>query len=116
MGVRQGGSMTEKEMRQYQTLVRVRDFGVAHRDLFPARSVAGKLFAEVAAAADALQQHETTELAGRGGQQDSALSKDAARLALRRQVRAIAQTAAASEVPGLAGKFRASLSCSDARL
>jgi hypothetical protein len=108
--------MTSQEMRKYQMLGRVREFGAAHRDLFPARSVAGKLFAAVAAAADALQQYETTEMAGRGGEQDGAASKAAAREALRRQVGAIAQTARAAEAPGLGGKFRASLSCSDERL
>jgi hypothetical protein len=108
--------MTTGEIRKYQMLVRVRDFGDAHRDLFPARSVTGKLFAAVAAAADALQQHQTTELAGRGGEQDGALSKAAARTALRRQVQAIAKTAQAAEAPGLTGKFRASLACSDERL
>jgi hypothetical protein len=108
--------MTNEEMRKYQMLVRVRDFGAARRDLFPARSVAGKLFAAVAAAADALQQHETTEIAGRGGEQDGAVSTTAARAALRRQVGAIAQTARAAEAPGLGGTFRASLSCGDERL
>jgi hypothetical protein len=107
--------MTNQEIRNYQMLGRVRDFGTAHRDLFPARSVAGKLFAAVAAAADDLQQHETTESAGRGGEQEGAVSKAAARAELRRQVGAIAKTARASEVPGL-GKFRASLSCGDERL
>jgi hypothetical protein len=108
--------MRIEEIRKYQMLVRVRDFGAAHRDLFPARSVAGKLFAAVAAAADALQQHDSTELAGRGGEQDGAASKAAARAALRRQVRAIALTAAASEAPGLGAKFRASLDENDERL
>jgi hypothetical protein len=108
--------MTELELRQYQVLVRVRDFGAAHRDLFPRRSVAGKLFAGVAAAADALQRHETVELAGRGGEQEGAASKAAARAALRRQVRAIVQTARASEVPGLGGTFRPPAAGSDERL
>src|SRR6516164_4970944 len=107
-----GGSMTELELRQYQMLVRMRDFGAAHRDLFPRRSIAGKLFAAVADAADALQQHETAELAGRGGEQEGV----AARAALRRQVSASVQTARASEVPGLGGTFRASPAGSDERL
>jgi len=108
--------MTTVEIRKYQMLVRVRDFGVAHRDLFPARSITGKLFAEVTAAADALREHQTAELAAQGSTQDGVLSKAAARAALRRQVQAIAQTARAVEAPGLVGKFRASLSCGDARL
>ena len=62
------------------------------------------------------QQHETTEIAGRGGEQDGAASTAAARAALRRQVGAIAQTARAAEAPGLGGTFRASLSCGDERL
>jgi hypothetical protein len=108
--------MTNQDIRKYQMLWRVGEFGAAHRDLFPARSVAGKLFAAAAAAADALQQHETTELAGRGGEQDGAASKAVARTALHRQVSAIVRTARASDVPGLGGKFRASLSCTDERL
>ena len=108
--------MTALEIRKYQLFVRVREFGATHRDLFPARSVAGKLFAAVAAAADALRQGDSKELAGRGGEQDAAASQRAARTALRRQVRAIAQTAAAAEAPGLGSKFRASLNCNDERL
>jgi hypothetical protein len=108
--------MTTQEIRKCQMLGRVGEFGAAHRDLFPARSVAGKLFAAVAAAADALRQHETTESAGRGGEQEGAAAKAAARAALRRQVGAIAQTARAVEAPGLGGKFRASVSCTDERL
>jgi hypothetical protein len=108
--------MKELELRQYQTLVRVREFGAAHRDLFPRRSVAGRLFAVVADTADALQRHETAELAGRGGEQEGSASKAAARAALRRQVRAIVRTARASEAPGLGGTFRVPPAGSDERL
>jgi hypothetical protein len=111
--------MTSKAIPKYQMLVRVREFGAARRDLFPARSVAGKLFAAVAAAADALQQHDSKELAGRGGEQDAAASTVAARTALRRQMRAIAQTAAAAETPGLGALgsvFRAPLDGNDEQL
>jgi hypothetical protein len=114
--------MTRKAIPKYQMLLRVRDFGAARRDLFPARSVAGKLFAAVAAAADALQQHDSSELVACGGEQDAAASKVAARAALRRQVRAIARTAAVAETAGLGAlgapgaTFRASLDCSDERL
>jgi len=108
--------MTNEEIRRYRMLVRVREFGAAYRDLFPARSVAGKLFADVAAATDALQEHDAQELAGRGGQQNGSAAKVSARAELRRQVRAIAQTAAAAEAPGLGGKFRPSLEARDERL
>jgi hypothetical protein len=108
--------MTNEEIRKYQMLVRVREFGAAHRDLFPARTVAGKLFAAVASAADALQQYDSRELAGRGGEQDAIESRAAARSALRRQLRAIARVAAATEVPGLGAKFRGSLDGKDEQL
>ena len=39
--------MTTIETRPYEMLVRVRDFGEAHRDRFPASSVAGQAFATV---------------------------------------------------------------------
>jgi len=108
--------MTNREIRQYQMLVRVREFGAAHQHLFPARSVAGKLFAAVGAAAEALQRHDSKELVGRSSEQDGVAEKAEAREALRRQVRAIVQTAAASEVPGLRGKFRAAPDRNDERL
>ena len=108
--------MTNEEIRKYQMLVRVREFGAAHRDLFPARTVAGKLFVAVAAAADALQQCDSRELAGRGGERDAVESRAAARVALRRQLRAIGRVAAAAEVPGLGAKFRASLDGKDEQL
>jgi hypothetical protein len=108
--------MTRKAIPKYQMLLRVRDFGGARRDLFPARSLAGKLFAAVAAAAEALQQHDSTELAASGGEHDAAASKVAARAALRHQVRAIARTAAAAEMPELGATFRVSLDCNDERL
>jgi len=108
--------MTNEDIRKYQMLVRVHEFGTAHRDLFPARSVAGKLFAAVTAAADALRQYDSNELAGRGGEQDAVESKAAARVELRRQLRAIAGIAATADVAGLGAKFRASLDCNDERL
>jgi hypothetical protein len=83
--------MTIEDIRKYQMLVRVQEFGTAHRDLFPARTVAGKLFAAVA-------------------------SKTAARAVLRGRLRAIARIAATADVPGLGAKFRASLDCNDERL
>ena len=108
--------MTKKAIPMYQMLLRVREFGGARRDLFPARSVAGKLFAAVGAVADALQQHDSHELVASGGEQDAAASKVAARAALRRHVRAIARTAAVAETPELGAAFRVSLDCNDERL
>jgi hypothetical protein len=108
--------MTSQEMRKHEMLMRVRQFGEAHRHLFPARSVAGKLFAAVAAAAEALQQYASNELAGRSGEQEGVLSKATARAALRRQLRAISKTAGAIDAPGFPGKFRAVLDASNAGL
>ena len=108
--------MTSEEIRKSEMLARVRQFGDAHRDLFPARSVAGKLFAAVGAASAALQQYAAKEVAGRNGEQEGVLSKTAARADLRRQLRAISTTAAAIEAPGFPGRFRAVLDVSNARL
>ena len=108
--------MTNREIRNYEMLVRVRDYGAKHQDLFPAASVAGKLFAAVGTAAEALQRCDSKELAGRGGEEDGAMSRAAAREALRRQVRAIVQTAAAAETPGLGRKFRPVVDGNDERL
>jgi hypothetical protein len=108
--------MTRKQIPKYQMLLRVRDFGDVQQDLFPASSVAGTLFLAVAAAVNTLKQQASKEMLARGDERAAAVSKMAARAALRRQVRAIARTASAVEADGLGDRFRVSLDCSDERL
>lgn len=94
------------ETRRYEMLIRVRDFGAAHADLFPAGSLGRKMFAATATAVAALGQQAATQVSGRGAEGSN--SKAAARAALRDALRAISRTshALALDTPGLDDKFR----------
>jgi hypothetical protein len=110
--------MKTNDLRKQQMFVRVRDFGTARRDTFPAASSAGKLFAAVAAAADALEQQLSSNPRGPGAPREGTASKVMARQALRRRLSTIATLARALslDTPGIADKFKIRLNCGDARL
>jgi hypothetical protein len=99
--------MNTQDIHRYTMLVRVREFGAAHRDRFPAGSPAGRLFADISQAIDRLGASVATQAAGEGAAREGALSKAAAREALRQALDAIARTARVLDVdaPGLAGRF-----------
>jgi hypothetical protein len=52
--------MTKSERYKQEMLVRARDFGTAHPELFPASSPGGDMFARVAAAVAAVEEHLKT--------------------------------------------------------
>lgn len=97
--------MTRMEMRRYAMLGRIRDFGQAHRDLFPASSVGGQAFATVAAAVAELGEHAVAKLSS---VREGFRAKAEARLALIDRLEAIARTARAIAVdrPGFDDPFR----------
>jgi hypothetical protein len=86
-------------------LVRVREFGAAHRELFPAAGPGGQLFAAVSKAVDELSTYVATQATVRGASRGGAASKAAARQALNQALDAIARTARALDPTGLGGKF-----------
>jgi hypothetical protein len=92
------------ETRRYEMLVRVRDFGLAHGDLFPESSHAREQFATVAAAVTQLGTNAVSRMsAGRKGKSSKALAREALFDRLEdfgRTARAIAQN-----TPGLEDKF-----------
>jgi len=100
--------MTSLDDHRYTVLARVTDFGAAHRDRFPAHGRASRLFAAISKAVDQLGTHALAESAGERAARDGALSKAAAREALRQALEAIARTARAidTKAPALGGKFR----------
>jgi hypothetical protein len=98
--------MKTHDIHRYRMLVRVREFGVAHRDLFPAGGPAGQLLAAFSKAVDQLSTYITEQDAGRGASREGAMSKAGARDALNGALDAIARTARALDTPGLGGKFR----------
>ena len=83
--------MTRKERVRYEMLLRVQEFGAAHRELFPESSTGGKTFAKVAeATAQIIDAHMMTKALGA---QEGRQAKTAARAAVRQAMRAIVRTA-----------------------
>ena len=96
--------MTNLETRRYAMLARVREFGDAHRDLFPETSEGGQAFAVVAAAVAKLGTYARSKMSSlRDGRQ----AKVAAREALRDRLDTIARTARAiaEKTPGFDDPF-----------
>jgi hypothetical protein len=95
--------MNAVQSRRYEMLVRVRDFGDAHADLFPESSLARQTFAAVAEAVQQLNAHTVSKLSSAPGTTTKAM----ARADLRDRLEAIGQTARviAETTPDLEEKF-----------
>jgi len=108
--------MNAMERRQYEMLVRVRDFGTAYGRLFPASTVAAANFAAVDAAIKELDAQDVVHMAASVSAR--AQRKDAARQALLARLQAISQTARVlcHEVPGLDHEFEVPASANDVTL
>ena len=95
--------MNTIQLRRYAMLVRVRDFGHAHADLFPASSLAHQTFAAVEEAVQQLSAHTVSTLSSVQGTTTKAM----ARATLLDCLAAIGQTARiiVEHTPGLEEKF-----------
>ena len=96
--------MTAIEVRRYEMLVRVHEFGQAHSDWFPPSSVGAESLATVAAAVAQLREQAIShQVAGRDGRHRTMR----ARKALLARLTAIAKTASvlAEDTPGLDEPF-----------
>jgi len=100
--------MRRFDIHRYDMLVRVNAFGAAHRDLFPANAFGGRTFTALGTAVRQMNGYLTSEGSGHGAAREGALSKAAARAALRDALESVARTARALalDTPGLEGKFR----------
>ena len=100
--------MTRVDRHHYDMLVRVKQFGIVHAELFPADTRGARTFAALAAAVDQVSGSLTSHVQGRVAARSGTLSKAAAREALRAALDALARTAKAiaPDAPGLEGKFR----------
>ena len=98
--------MNTLERRQYDMLVRVRDFADGYGDLFPASSVAREKFAAVAAAVKELDAQELTHMAASVSAR--AHRKTLEREALVARLQAMSRTARvlSKEEPGLDKQFQ----------
>jgi len=93
------------EMRRYAMLGRVRDFGQAHRDLFPESSVGGQAFATVATAVAELSDLAVAKMSSA---REGVRAMEDARHWLIDRLEAISRTARAIAVdrPGFDDSFR----------
>ena len=84
--------MAAIETRRYEMLVRVRDFGDVHGDLFPTSSLAREQFTAVAAAVKVLSEYSVRKMSAK---QEGKRTKAMAREALLDRLEATARTARA---------------------
>jgi hypothetical protein len=95
--------MNIRELRQYEMLVRVRDFGVAHGGRFPESSLANQNFTTVTTAVKELTEFAVAQMAAT---RQIAKARATARAALLESLEAISRTARAIEgsEPGFQNK------------
>ena len=85
--------MKSLDVKKYNMLIRVRDFGAARADLFPPGSLGARTFVEIGAIVDRLNASVTSESSGRRVARQGVVSKAVARAGLRRALEAISRTA-----------------------
>ena len=96
--------MRNIETRQYEMLVRVRDFGDAHGELFPESSLAGDMFETVGTAVKQLSEQAVSKMSSkRGGLRTRTRARDV----LLDRLQALSRTAGAigANTAGLEDKF-----------
>jgi hypothetical protein len=100
--------MKSLDVKKYNMLVRVRDFGAARADLFPPGSLSARTFAEIGDVVDRLNASATSESSGRRAARQGVVSKAVARAALRLALEAVTRTARgiALDRPDILGKFQ----------
>ena len=110
--------MNSLTIRRYETLKRVRDFGVTKSSDFPAKSFGRELFSKVTQFVTDLENHGANQATGRGAAQSTTTSKASVREDLRDTLMALNRTARvlAYETPGVDDKFRFPHNSSDQAL
>ena len=100
--------MEDKDLRRYEMILRVRDFGAAHGSSFPPASLGAELFAAVGAAAAEMGAQVASRSSATRSARQGTVSKATARAALRESLEMIRRTARSMSItmPGLETKFR----------
>jgi hypothetical protein len=100
--------MKSLDVKKYNMLVRVREYGAARADLFPPGSLGARTFGEIGDVVDRLNASATSESSGRRAARQGVVSKAAARAALRSALEAVTRTARgiAVDAPDILGKFQ----------
>src|ERR1700704_2216315 len=92
--------MIRQRIHQYRMLTRVVDFGAKHVGLFPERTVAGDLLAQITANAAKLPEYATSQVSGHESVLTSSRERTSTREAVRTQMEAIDQIARALNLEG----------------
>lgn len=110
--------MTSQEIRRLDTFRRVRNFGVTHKDTFPAGTLARELFDAIAGIVNDLEGYAATQSSGRSAAREGTAGKGVARASLLEDLRIIRRTARSMSVvmPGLDDKFRIPRNSTDQEL
>ncbi len=100
--------MNSYDTRRFEMLARVREFGDAHRELFPAGSRCADLMTTVEAAVEEISAQFTAQQAGSGVARTGASNRAALRERVRERLNAMRRSAReiAIELPGVDGQFR----------
>lgn len=100
--------MRDSEVRQIETLERMRGFGSENASDFPVTSLGGQKFAALDALVTEIDQLGAQQSEGQGAARSSTQAKGMARIAVRSAMRAISDTAEALESahPGISETFR----------
>jgi uncharacterized protein (DUF924 family) len=107
--------MDDRDLRRYEMVLRVRDYGTEQASSFPATTLGGELFATVSAAAEELAGHIAAHSSGSSSARQGTASKSVAREALREMLEMIRDTARSMSqtMTGLDTKFRIPRNMSD---
>lgn len=107
--------MNDAELRRYEMLIRVRDFGQTHSAAFPANTLGTELFTEIASVIAELSSHATAQVSSASSAKQGTSSRGLARTNLRESMEAISLTARAIalDMPTIADKFRMPHNASD---
>ena len=110
--------MNDSELRRYEMLIRVQDFGKAHAAAFPANTLGAELFTEVTSAIAELSSHASAQVSSASSAKQGTSSRALARTTLRESMEAISLTARAIalDMPTIGDKFRMPHNASDQNL
>ncbi len=100
--------MKDSETRRLEMFIRVREFGAAQANAFPANTRGSEMLAELNTAITELEGHAAAQSSGTRAAKEGTAVKAVARAALREDLEAISRTAhaVALTTPGLDDKFR----------
>ncbi len=107
--------MENKELRSYEMLMRVDNFGDENIASFPLASLGGQLFARIKAAVAKLANHLAQQVSGNTSTRQGTTTKAVAREALRNDLERIRRTGRAMSrtIPGVESKFRIARTLTD---